>query len=53
MKNLEKLFEHQLKNLYSTETRLSKALPIMAAEALAFPAGPIREKYGLWDKYVK
>lgn len=33
MKNLEELFEHQLKDLYSAETQLLKALPKMAENA--------------------
>jgi len=28
MKDLKDLFEHQLKDLYSAETQLTKALPI-------------------------
>jgi len=30
MKDLKDLFEHQLKDLYSAETQLTKALPKMA-----------------------
>ena len=33
MKNLEELFEHQLKDLYSAEDQLTKALPKMAKKA--------------------
>lgn len=33
MKNLKDLFEHQLKDLYSAETQLLKALPKMAENA--------------------
>jgi len=33
MKNLKDLFEHQLKDLYSAETQLLKALPEMAENA--------------------
>ena len=33
MKNLEELFEHQLKDLYSAESQLLKALPKMAEHA--------------------
>ncbi len=33
MKNLEDLFEHQLKDLYSAETQLIKALPKMQEKA--------------------
>ncbi len=33
MKNLEALFEHQLKDLYSAEDQLTKALPKMAEKA--------------------
>lgn len=33
MKNLEKLFEHQLKDLYSAEDQLTKALPKMVKNA--------------------
>ena len=33
MKNLKDLFEHQLQDLYSAETQLTKALPIMAKNA--------------------
>ncbi len=33
MKNLEQLFEHQLKDLYSAETQLIDALPKMAEHA--------------------
>lgn len=33
MKNLEELFEHQLKDLYSAENQLLKALPKMAENA--------------------
>ncbi|MDT7827583.1 ferritin-like domain-containing protein [Pricia sp. S334] len=33
MKNLEELFEHQLKDLYSAEKQLTEALPTMASKA--------------------
>src|SRR5690606_21712116 len=33
MKNLEELFEHQLKDLYSAEDQLTKALPKMQKNA--------------------
>jgi|SRR5690606_38531470 len=33
MKNLEELFEHQLKDLYSAEDQLTEALPKMAKKA--------------------
>lgn len=33
MKNLEELFEHQLKDLYSAESQLIKALPKMQKAA--------------------
>ena len=33
MKNLEELFEHQLKDLYSAEDQLTAALPKMAKKA--------------------
>src|SRR5690606_3192077 len=33
MKNLEELFEHQLKDLYSAEDQLTKALPKMVKNA--------------------
>ena len=33
MKNLEELFEHQLKDLYSAENQLVKALPKMQKSA--------------------
>ncbi|WP_409187183.1 ferritin-like domain-containing protein [Antarcticibacterium sp. 1MA-6-2] len=33
MKNLEDLFQHQLKDLYSAESQLIKALPKMAKKA--------------------